>query len=56
MTRRPARWVIARRLKAVTDKPSWSGWGVVAGPAAEICAEADGVVIGSALVRRAARR
>ncbi|MGZ4705115.1 MAG: tryptophan synthase subunit alpha [Acidimicrobiales bacterium] len=45
--------VIARRLKAVTDKPVLVGVGVSsAEQAVEVCAEADGVVIGSALVRR----
>ena len=45
--------VIARRLKAVTDKPVLVGVGVSSPEqAVEVCAEADGVVIGSALVRR----
>jgi len=45
--------VIARRLKAITDKPVLVGVGVSnAAQAVEICAEADGVVIGSALMRR----
>jgi tryptophan synthase alpha chain len=45
--------VIARRLKAVTDKPVLVGVGVSsAAQAVEVCAEADGVVIGSALMRR----
>jgi tryptophan synthase alpha chain len=45
--------VIARRLKAVTDKPVLVGVGVSSpAQAVEVCAEADGVVIGSALVRR----
>jgi tryptophan synthase alpha chain len=45
--------VIARRLKAVTDKPVLVGVGVSsAGQAVEVCSEADGVVIGSALIRR----
>jgi len=45
--------VIARRLKAITDKPVLVGVGVSsAAQAVEVCAEADGVVIGSALVRR----
>ena len=44
---------MARRLKAVTDKPVLVGVGVSnAEQAVEACAEADGVVIGSALVRR----
>ena len=45
--------VIARRLKAVTDKPVLVGVGISsAAQAVEVCAEADGVVIGSALMRR----
>jgi tryptophan synthase alpha chain len=45
--------VIAKRLKAVTDKPVLVGVGVSnAEQAVETCQEADGVVIGSALVRR----
>jgi tryptophan synthase alpha chain len=45
--------VIARRLKAVTDKPVLVGVGVSSPQqAVEVCAEADGVVIGSALMRR----
>ena len=45
--------VIARRLKAVTDLPVLVGVGVsTPEQAVEVCAEADGVVIGSALVRR----
>jgi tryptophan synthase alpha chain len=45
--------VIARRLKAVTDKPVLVGVGVSnAAQAVEICGVADGVVIGSALIRR----
>lgn len=45
--------VIARRLKAVTDTPVLVGVGVSdASQAVEACQEADGVVIGSALVRR----
>jgi len=45
--------VIARRLKAVTDKPVLVGVGVSSpAQAVEVCAEADGVVIGSALMRR----
>ena len=44
---------MARRLKAVTDKPVLIGVGVSnAEQAREVCAEADGVVVGSALVRR----
>ena len=45
--------VIARRLKAITDKPVLVGVGVSSpSQAVEVCAEADGVVIGSALMRR----
>jgi tryptophan synthase alpha chain len=45
--------VIAKRLKAVTDKPVLVGVGVSnAEQAVETCQEADGVVIGSALMRR----
>jgi tryptophan synthase alpha chain len=45
--------VMAKRLKAVTDVPVLVGVGVsTAEQAAEVCQEADGVVIGSALVRR----
>jgi tryptophan synthase alpha chain len=44
---------MARRLKAVTDKPVLIGVGVSnADQARDVCAEADGVVVGSALVRR----
>lgn len=44
---------VARRLRAVTDLPICIGIGVsTAEQAAEVCREADGVVIGSALVRR----
>jgi tryptophan synthase alpha chain len=44
---------IARRLKAVTDKPVLVGIGVSdAAQAAEVAAVADGVIVGSALVRR----
>jgi tryptophan synthase alpha chain len=44
---------IARRLKAVTDKPVLVGVGV-SNPeqAAEVAAVADGVIVGSAIVRR----
>lgn len=44
---------MAQRLKSVTDKPVLIGVGV-SNPdqAREVCAEADGVVVGSALVRR----
>ena len=45
--------LIARRLKQVTDKPVLVGVGVSnAEQAVEICQVADGVVVGSALVRR----
>lgn len=45
--------VIARRLKAITDKPVLVGVGVsTADQAVEVTTEADGVVIGSALMRR----
>jgi tryptophan synthase alpha chain len=45
--------VIARRLKQVTDKPVLVGVGVSnAAQAVEVCGVADGVVIGSALIRR----
>lgn len=44
---------VARRLRAVTDLPICIGIGVSnAEQAAEVCTEADGVVIGAALVRR----
>jgi tryptophan synthase alpha chain len=44
---------IARRLKAVTDKPVLVGIGVSdAAQAAEVAEVADGVIVGSALVRR----
>ena len=44
---------MARRLKAVTDKPVLIGIGVSnAEQAASVAAEADGVIVGSALVRR----
>lgn len=44
---------MARRLKAATDKPALLGVGVsTPDQAVEACAEADGVVVGSALVRR----
>ncbi len=44
---------LAKRLKAVTDKPVLIGVGVSdAAQAVEACSEADGVVIGSALMRR----
>ncbi|MGE0877886.1 MAG: tryptophan synthase subunit alpha [Acidimicrobiia bacterium] len=45
--------VIAKRLKSVTDKPVLVGVGVSnAEQAAEVCAVADGVVVGSALMRK----
>jgi tryptophan synthase alpha chain len=45
--------VMARRLKEMTDKPVLVGVGVSnAAQAVEVCEVADGVVIGSALVRR----
>jgi tryptophan synthase alpha chain len=44
--------VIARRMKAVTDKPVLIGFGVsTPGQAVEAAAEADGVVVASALMR-----
>jgi len=44
---------VARRLRAITDLPVCIGVGVSnAEQAAEACSEADGVVIGSALMRR----
>jgi len=45
--------VIAKRLKAITDKPVLVGIGVSnAAQAVAACEEADGVIVGSALVRR----
>jgi tryptophan synthase alpha chain len=45
--------VMAKRLKAVTDMPVLVGVGVsTAAQAIEICQEADGVIVGSALIRR----
>jgi tryptophan synthase alpha chain len=45
--------VMGRRLKAVTDMPVLMGLGVsTAEQAVQACAEADGVIVGSALVRR----
>jgi len=45
--------VLGRRLKAATDKPVLLGVGVsTPEQAAEATADADGVVVGSALVRR----
>ena len=44
---------MAKRLKAVTDKPVLIGIGVsTPAQAAEAAADADGVIVGSALVRR----
>ena len=45
--------ILARRLKAATDKPVLMGFGV-SGPeqAVEVAAPADGVVVGTAIVRR----
>ena len=44
---------MAKRLKAATDKPAILGFGVsTPAQAAEACAEADGVVVASALMRR----
>lgn len=46
--------VIARRLKAITDKPVLVGVGIgTPEQAVEVCADADGVVVGSAFVREA---
>ena len=45
--------VMAKRLKAVTDKPVLVGVGVsTAEQAVEVCQQADGVIVGSALIRR----
>ena len=45
--------VMAKRLKAVTDKPVLVGVGVsTPEQAVAVCAEADGVIVGSALIRR----
>jgi tryptophan synthase alpha chain len=45
--------IVAKRLKAVTDKPVLIGFGVsTPDQAVELCAEADGVVVASALMRR----
>jgi tryptophan synthase alpha chain len=45
--------LMGRRLKAVTDKPVLLGVGVsTAAQAVEAAADADGVIVGSALVRR----
>ena len=46
--------VIARRLKAVTDLPVLVGVGIsTPEQAVQVCEVADGVVVGSAVVRRA---
>lgn len=46
--------VIAKRLKELTDKPVLVGVGIgTPDQAAEICEVADGVVVGSAVVRKA---
>ena len=45
--------VLAKRLKAITDKPVLVGVGIsTPEQAVEACAEADGVIVGSALMRR----
>ncbi len=45
--------VLARRLKAVTDRPVVIGFGIsTPEQAVEACQEADGVVVASALIRR----
>lgn len=45
--------IMGKRLKAITDKPVLIGFGVSTPvQAVEACVDADGVVIGSALVRR----
>ena len=45
--------VLAKRLKAVTDLPVLIGVGVsTPEQAVEVSAEADGVIVGSALMRR----
>jgi tryptophan synthase alpha chain len=45
--------MMAKRLKAITDKPVLIGIGVSSvEQGVEVCAEADGVIVGSALVRR----
>jgi tryptophan synthase alpha chain len=44
--------VMAKRLKAVTDRPVCIGFGVsTPRQAVEVCAEADGVIVASALLR-----
>lgn len=45
--------IVGKRLKAATDKPVLIGVGIsTPQQAVEACAEADGVVVGSAIVRR----
>lgn len=45
--------VLAHRLKAATDKPVLMGFGISGpGQAVEVAAESDGVIVGTALVRR----
>jgi tryptophan synthase alpha chain len=45
--------VMAKRLKAITDTPVLIGFGVsTPRQAVEVCAEADGVVVASALIRQ----
>src|SRR5947208_11716387 len=45
--------VLAKRLKAATDKPVLMGFGVSSPDQARaVAAEADGVIVGSALMRR----
>jgi tryptophan synthase alpha chain len=44
--------LLAKRLKAITDRPVVMGFGISTGEqAAQIAADADGVVVGSALMR-----
>ena len=44
--------VMGKRLKAMTDKPALIGFGVTTPQqAVEVCTHADGVIVGSALVR-----
>ncbi|MGI9119010.1 MAG: tryptophan synthase subunit alpha [Acidimicrobiales bacterium] len=44
--------IMAKRLKAVTDKPVLIGFGIsTPRQAVEVCAEADGVIVASALMR-----
>ena len=45
--------VLARRMKALTDKPVLMGFGVsTPRQAVEVCREADGAIVGTAVVRR----